>query len=152
MYLTRNRKLEIKNNELEENNKLINNKQIPDLQIPDIIQCLICWEPENNKNPIIKMKNIILFESSCECDCKFHCNCLFEWVSKTPTCPICRNPLTINIEILEIHQFGPHYKLKKFVKKLGNVSYKALLIIVKYISALCLLHVSIRIIAVILEM
>ena len=151
MYLTRNRKLEIKNN-IQIPDIQIPDIQIPDKLTPDIIQCLICWEPENNKNPIIKMKNIILFESSCECDCKFHCDCLFEWVSKTPTCPICRNPLTINIEILEIHKFGPHYKLKKFVKKLGNVSYKALVIIIKYASALCLLHVSIRIIAVILEM
>jgi hypothetical protein len=98
------------------------------------------------------MKNIMLFESSCECDCNFHCDCLFEWVSKTQTCPICRNPLTINNEILEIHKFGRHYKLKKIVKKLANVSYKASVMIIKYISALCLLHVSIRIIVVILEL
>jgi hypothetical protein len=147
MYYTRNRKLEIKNNKIEENNELI-----LDIQIPDIIQCLICWEPENKQNPIIKMKNIMLFESSCECDCNFHCDCLFEWVSNTQTCPICRNPLTINIEILEIHKFGPHHKLKKFVRKLANVSYKASVMTIKYISALCLLHISIRIIAVILEL
>ena len=43
MYLTRNRKLEIKNNELIPYIQI----PIPDIQIPipipDIIQCLICW-------------------------------------------------------------------------------------------------------------
>ena len=66
----------------------------------DIIYCLICWEPEvTDINPITKMQAIYLFNYICECDCNLHPNCFLEWATKTNTCPICREPLTINLEM-----------------------------------------------------
>lgn len=115
-------------------------------QSNDVTQCLICWESENNNNKITNMKNITMFSSNCDCDCYFHLQCFFDWVKKTPTCPICRNVLTINNELLEIYKFGsrPYYKITLFFKAIVNFTYKILQMIIKYISMLFLLYVSIN--------
>lgn len=107
MYLTRNQQ-RIRDSIKEEEPK-------------EEMYCLICWEPEDIiTNPVTKMKSIELFNSVCQCDCNFHPNCVLEWASKTLACPICRGPLTINMEIYYILTLGKHYKIKLFCRQVGK--------------------------------
>ena len=127
----------------ENNNQLTNSEEI--------IQCLICWEPENKENKIFKMKHINLFTSDCSCDCNFHLFCFFDWVKKTPTCPICREELSFNEENFHLHTLGPHYKIKLFFKNVYNWINDFIKIIIKYMAILFLLQVSINVIISILR-
>jgi len=139
MYLTRNQKriqnsLKVKEPKEEEPKKEDNSKEE---ELKEDTYCLICWEPEDIvTNPVTKMKSIGLFSSVCTCDCNFHPNCFLEWASKTMTCPICRGPLTINMEIYYTLTLGKNYKFKlfcgqvsKYVVKLGYLTSKYLFLI-----------------------
>jgi len=143
MYLTRNNMKQI-NNELTNNNLIYNNQTNNEKE--DIIQCLICWEQATNQNKIHKMKHISLFISNCLCDCNFHLYCFFDWVRKTPSCPICRSPLIFNDEMYQLYTLGPHYKIKLFFKKLSIWLNETITMIIKYATILFLLRISIGII------
>jgi hypothetical protein len=127
MYLTRNQKriqdsLKVKEPREEDNYK------------EEDKYCLICWEPEDIvTNPVTKMKSIGLFTSLCTCDCIFHPNCFLEWASKTMTCPICRGPLTINMEIYYTLTLGKHYKTKLFCIQVSKYIVKVGYLICKYL-------------------
>ena len=150
MYLIMNRKKSRKT--LSENkNELTNNSNISKPDVEDINQCLICWEPETKDNKIYKMKHIDIFESSCSCDCNFHLICFFDWVKKTPTCPICREELTFNEELFYIQTLGPHYKIKLFFKKIYNWINYIIKVLLKCAGTLFLLQVFINIISGILN-
>jgi hypothetical protein len=149
MYLTRNNMNQI-NNKLT-NNILTNKKQhISNNNQEEIIQCLICWEQATKENTIHKMKHITLFISNCYCDCNVHLYCFFDWVKKTPSCPICRLPLTFNYEMYQLFTLGPHYKIKLFFKKFFVWINDIIIIIIKCATILFLLRVSINIINIIL--
>ena len=162
MYLTRNKKNKKNNNKI---NKQIENADTntntnadtkadtntntntnTETVTPDIIQCLICWEPSNEQTKIYKMKHIALFASDCDCDCNFHLHCFFDWVKKTPTCPICREPLNINNEMFDLYTLGPNYKIKLFFKKISICLNKMISMLLKYMSILFLLRISINVI------
>ena len=143
MYLTRNNMTQ-NNNELT-NNKLIYNNETNN-EKEDIIQCLICWEQATKENTIHKMKHITLFISNCHCDCNFHLYCFFDWVRKTPSCPICRLPLIFNEEMYQLYTLGPQYKIKLFLKKLSVWLNDTITMIIRYATILFLLRISITVI------
>jgi hypothetical protein len=63
-------------------------------------QCLICWDKYTTKNHIYKMQTLLyssIYYTSCNCNGYFHHNCLFKWIYKTNSCPICRIKFDINI-------------------------------------------------------
>ena len=139
MYLTRNRKrLLAKGPVIDE---IID--EIKDEIIDDNIYCLICWEPEDKlTNPITKMQTIYLYNYTCECDCNFHPNCFLEWASKTHTCPICRNSLTINMDIYYQLTLGDNYKLKLFCKKIKDCIVTVIYFQLRYLSLMWITYVS----------
>jgi len=144
MYLTRNRRRVLssikKSEEKQEKEELVIEEKKE-----DIIYCLICWEPEEKDiNPITKMKAIYLFNYICECDCNFHPNCFLEWATKTNTCPICREPLTINLEMYYKITLGDNYKFKLFCKKIGNYIWTVIYFPVKYLSLAWIIYVIIK--------
>ena len=61
---------------------------------PDV--CLICLEEPTTENKTHSNKNKnyiftdILFNTICPCDIYTHDNCMLEWISKNPCCPICK--------------------------------------------------------------
>jgi len=149
MYLTMNRKKSRK--KTSENKNELTNKEIIKEELTkeeeDIVQCLICWETRTDENEIYKMKHIELFESNCSCDCNFHLICFYDWVKKTPTCPICREELYFNEELYYIHYLGPHYKIKLFFKKVYTSLIYCIKVLLKCAATLFLLQVCINIIS-----
>lgn len=131
---------------MSKNKHELTNQQINKEEITETISCLICWEPETKENEIYKMKQINIFYSDCSCDCNFHLNCFFDWVKKTPTCPICRNELAFDSEKFYLHTLGPYYKTKLMFKKLLDFIKDVIKMIIKYVSILFLLQVSINVI------
>ena len=146
MYFIRKKKQYKNDKETDKETNKETNKETD--KETDITHCLICWEPENNNNKLTKMKNIMMFTSYCKCDCYFHLQCFFDWVKKSPTCPICRDTLTINNELFEIYNIGSqkNYKIKIFFRIIVSLSYKILKMIINYTTMLFLLYVSINII------
>ena len=136
MYLTRNQK-RIQELSIKEPKTKEEEPKAKEEELKEDNYCLICWEPEDIvTNPVTKMKSIGLFTSLCTCDCNFHPNCFLEWASKTMTCPICRGPLTINMEIYYILTLGKHYKIKlfcgyasKYILRVGYLSGKYLFLV-----------------------
>lgn len=163
MCLTRNNRKNKKNNKINKQGENVNiNVNVnadtntntntnTEVVNPDIIQCLICWEQSTEKTQIYKMKHIPLFVSNCDCDCNFHLHCFFDWVKKTPTCPICRDPLNINNEMFDLYTLGPNYKIKLFFKKISICLNKMISMLLKYMSILFLLRISINVINLILS-
>jgi len=150
MYLTRNRARALKNITNEEEGKEEN-------------YCLICWEPQcpNQQNNIYKMKEIKLFKYICKCNCKFHLVCFFDWATKTKACPICREKLSVNNELLEkyrgflvVNNNDNDNNDNRIVVLLRNtwiVSRKITETIFKYITILFLMYISIKVIAFIIS-
>lgn len=140
MYLTRYRKRVINStNKKEEKEPIIEDKK------EDIIYCLICWEPEEkDNNPITKMKSINLFIYICDCDCNFHPKCFLEWAAKTHACPICREPLTINMKIYYELTLGNNYKFKLFCKKMGDYIWTVIYYPIRYCFIAWTMYFSLR--------
>lgn len=62
--------------------------------------CLICWDPSTTNNKISKMKQLMsssIYYTHCSCNAYFHKDCLFQWINKTNSCPICRFEFDFNI-------------------------------------------------------
>lgn len=59
-------------------------------------QCLICWETSANYDEINQMQLLADFNKTCQCNSYFHNKCLFHWVIRNESCPICHKELTIN--------------------------------------------------------
>lgn len=86
--------------------------------------CLICLDTKIKDSP----KRIHMIEtiiSSCDCNIIVHERCLYEWLKKTQSCPICRE--TMEIDIFE--RRGLHEYLGVFVSQvLVNYLHWALVI------------------------
>jgi hypothetical protein len=101
-------------------------------------QCLICLEPTQETNKLFRMKDVLLINSNCECNGKFHINCLTHWINVSKICPICRKQLTINLELLRHFNSTYYYsslivKFKQFTRKFVNIFYAILMIMTRYI-------------------
>lgn len=74
--------------------------------------CLICLEKSTQKN-IANSTQISFYRNNCNiynlqciCDVIIHNNCMLEWISKNPCCPICRKKMhkKVIISIFHIYQ------------------------------------------------
>ena len=64
--------------------------------------CLICWDTSTRRNNnVSRMKSLLsssIYFTTCNCNGSFHHNCLFKWIYKTYSCPICRTKLELNVD------------------------------------------------------
>ena len=60
--------------------------------------CLICWDQPSKNNSVIKLQHFYGLTTTCMCNTIFHKKCLIKWFNHSHTCPICRQPIMINIQ------------------------------------------------------
>lgn len=129
-----------------------------ELEIDPDPDCLICLEPSQPTNKLLKMKDFILFDSYCQCNGNFHIKCLFDWIKVSKTCPICRANLTINLTIL--NQLDQQYKkyniviaeCKEHIKFFFNMCYGVIMIMTKYMMIVYLINIFISIMKALFEL
>lgn len=103
------------NNETDDDNEEINkNENI------NLIECFVCYEfkTERREKPI-KLYSQNYYVKKCICDGFIHKECLDKWVKQNGTCPICRNNIHENVNL--IHSIINY-------KKYGYVIYAFLII------------------------
>ena len=59
--------------------------------------CLICWMSYEDNNKLKILSDFSHITTKCNCKSKIHFICLNIWIKKTPSCPICRTKIKINI-------------------------------------------------------
>lgn len=59
--------------------------------------CLICWLPQEEQNEIKLLSEFSHIKPNCKCKPKLHSTCINDWITKSPTCPICRTKMNIII-------------------------------------------------------
>jgi hypothetical protein len=92
-------------------------------------QCLICWEFSDDINEINNLQSLIIFDSTCNCNSYFHNKCLYDWVKRTQSCPICHKFLTIKNN--KVYRFLN----KSFIQNsLNKVSFVRFFTIIIYLS------------------
>lgn len=111
--------------------------------------CLFCFEPSQENNKLFRMKDVLLINSTCECNGNLHMKCLTDWISVSKTCPYCRNVLTINLEILRqvdtFHYSALTVKFRMFIRKAVKIFYAVVMMMTKYIALLFLLNALLRV-------
>jgi hypothetical protein len=55
--------------------------------------CLICWLPTETDNVIKRLSDFAHINITCKCKPMIHQLCINDWISKNPSCPICRTPI-----------------------------------------------------------
>ena len=55
--------------------------------------CLICWLPSETNNVIKRLSDFSHINITCKCKPMLHQLCINDWISKNPSCPICRTPI-----------------------------------------------------------
>lgn len=153
VYTTNSNKIRnknrIRNMNINSDKLKIDNSVPLQLEPEYIAHCLICLEPSQETNKLFRMKDVLLINSTCECNGNLHMKCLTDWISVSKTCPYCRDELTINLEILrQIDTFNSSVltvKLKLFIRKSLNVFYAIVMIMSKYIAFLFLLNALLRV-------
>lgn len=133
-----------------DNSQPINLEPLPiNLEPEYTANCLICLEPTQETNKLFKMKDVLLINSSCECNGNLHMSCLIDWISVSKTCPYCRDVLTINLEILrQVNTFNSSaltVKLSLFIRKFVHLFYAIVMMMTKYIALLFLLNTLLRV-------
>lgn len=67
--------------------------------------CLICWDTNITETPT-RLQNMKNITSYCYCNILVHEDCLYEWIKKTNSCPICREPMNLPIfHTISIHEY-----------------------------------------------
>ena len=101
------------NNETVDDNEEINKNE-------NQIECFVCYEfkTERREKPI-KLYSQNYYVKKCICDGFIHKECLDKWVKQNGTCPICRNNIHENVNL--IHSIINY-------KKYGYVIYAFLII------------------------
>lgn len=111
--------------------------------------CLFCFDPAQENNKLFRMKDVLLINSDCECNGNLHMKCLADWISVSKTCPICRDALTINLEIFRqidtFHSSALTVKLNQIIRNFVNLFYAIVMIMTKYIAFLFLLNALFRV-------
>ncbi len=111
--------------------------------------CFICWGTSQPTNKIIKMKELILFNSGCDCNSEIHTNCLFDWVNVSKSCPICRIKITVNTQIYNeidyCYRATIMMKIKYNITAFINMCFAVTMLFAKYIALLFLLNICLHI-------
>jgi hypothetical protein len=110
--------------------------------------CFICWGTSQSTNKIIKMKELILFNSGCDCNSEIHTNCLFDWVNVSKSCPICRVKITVNTQIYNeidyCYRATIMMKIKHNISIFVNMCYAIVMFFAKHITILFVLNILIK--------
>jgi hypothetical protein len=110
--------------------------------------CFICWGTSQSTNKIIKMKELILFNSCCDCNSEIHTNCLFDWVNVSKSCPICRVKITVNTQIYNeidyCYRATILMKIKYNMSIFVNTCYAIVMFFAKHIAILFVLNILIK--------
>jgi hypothetical protein len=72
--------------------------------------CFICFQIINNKKTTFRLKSECYYQKKCSCNGWVHKSCLDYWYNKKPVCPICRNRIYKNSDIM-VKLFKFNYKL-----------------------------------------
>jgi hypothetical protein len=72
--------------------------------------CFICFQIINNKKTPFRLKSECYYQKKCTCNGWVHKSCLDYWYEKKPVCPICRNRIYKNSDIM-VKIFKINYKL-----------------------------------------
>ena len=72
--------------------------------------CFICFQIINNKKTPFRLKSECYYQKKCSCNGWVHKSCLDYWYNKKPVCPICRNCIYRNSDIM-VKIFKFNYKL-----------------------------------------
>jgi hypothetical protein len=107
------------NNETIEDNEEIN-EEINENENENLIECFVCYEfkTERREKPI-KLYGQNYYVKHCVCDGFIHKKCLDKWFEQNGTCPICRNNIYENNNL--IHSIVNY-------KKYGYIIYASLII------------------------
>jgi hypothetical protein len=73
-------------------------------------ECFICFQIINNKKTPFRLKSECYYQKKCTCNGWVHKSCLDYWYYKKPVCPICRNRIYKNSDIM-VKIFKFNYKL-----------------------------------------
>ena len=73
-------------------------------------ECFICFQIINNKKTPFRLKSECYYQKKCSCNGWVHKSCLDYWYNKKPVCPICRNCIYRNSDIM-VKIFKFNYKL-----------------------------------------
>ena len=79
-----------------------------DEEIDTIKTCLICLEESTKKRVIKKMKSIVPYHRTCQCNGNYHLSCFDTWFEIHKSCPICRTKIINEARISYIVLF--HYR------------------------------------------
>ena len=73
-------------------------------------ECFICFKIINNKKTPFRLKSECYYQKKCSCNGWVHKSCLDYWYDTKPVCPICRNYIYKNSDIM-VKIFKFNYKL-----------------------------------------
>ena len=59
-------------------------------------ECMVCMDGSDDGQRTVLVQRIPRLVRACGCEYRVHETCLREWLSKTPTCPICKECLFYN--------------------------------------------------------
>jgi hypothetical protein len=97
-------------NDTDNNNNNDNNKLIKKKKKRKYEDCFICFQIINNKKTPFPLKSECYYQKNCTCNGWVHKSCLDYWYEKKPVCPICRNRIYKNSDIM-VKIFKTNYKL-----------------------------------------
>jgi len=109
---------EVKESEVKESE--VKESEVSEIKKLEEPVCFICWDISQPTNKIIKIKELILFNSGCNCNSEIHINCLFNWINVSKSCPICRINITVNTRIYE--EIDYYYRATIMMKIKYNIS------------------------------
>lgn len=94
--------------------------------------CLICWDNNVIQKPTrIHMINNVI--SNCNCNILVHQSCLYEWIKKTHSCPICRETMLLKIfQIKILREYLGFLIFNKFINYVRLIMFVNLSIVFFY--------------------
>ena len=106
--------------------------------------CFICFQIINNKKTPFRLKSECYYQKKCSCNGWVHKSCLDYWYNKKPVCPICRNCIYRNSDIM-VKIFKFNYKLFILIVFIKNrIIYARNNIKIKYIVNFIVLYFFIK--------
>jgi hypothetical protein len=82
--------------------------------------CFICFQIINNKTTPFQLKSECYYQKKCSCNGWIHKSCLDQWYDKKPVCPICRNCIYKNSDIM-VKIFKFDYRLFILIIFIKNI-------------------------------
>ena len=81
--------------------------------------CIICWLPSEQTNKIKNLSDFSQLKLECKCHPNIHNNCIYTWLNKSLTCPICRS----KISIININSYQNNYFINIYIYVINKTIY-----------------------------